>query len=82
MENKDNIFKLIARILFIGLIFYSLSLCWFQNEPTEGIYVVLYVLGVILSFLIGIALLFIIVGVSVFLITRFINWAFNTDFFD
>lgn len=81
MDKKDNIFKFLARIGVIGLLIYSLYVFLF-DETQNSFANYLFPVGFILSIFIGIGLVFILIGIGLFIITRFLNWAFNTDYFD
>lgn len=82
MEKKDNIYKKIARILLIGFVLFSLYSVCFMDDIDNPWMSVPYVIGAFAFIGCGVVLGLFIVGVGIFLITRFLNWAFNTDYFD
>ena len=82
MENKDNIFKLITRILLIGFLIFSLYIVAFPPKNESFWMVFPFAIGSLAWLGIGVVVGFAVIGGCVFLITRFLGWAFNTDYFD
>lgn len=82
MENKDNIFKLITRILLFGFLFYSMYIVAFPPKNESFWMVLAFAIGSLAWLIVGVVVGFAIIGACVFLLTRFLNWAFNTDYFD
>lgn len=82
MENKDNIFKLITRILLFGFLVFSLYIVVFPPKSESFWLLLPFVLGSLAWLVIGVVVGFAFIGGCVFLLTRFLNWAFNTDYFD
>jgi hypothetical protein len=82
MENKDNIFKLIARVTLIGFLLFSMYIVAYPPK-SESLWLALsFALGGLAWLGLGVVLAFLVVGLCVFLVTRFMGWAFNTDYFD
>lgn len=82
MENKDNIFKLIARVILIGFLLFSMYIVAYPPK-SESLWLALsFALGALAWLGLGVILAFLVVGLCVFLVTRFMGWAFNTDYFD
>ena len=82
MENKDNIFKLITRILLFGFLVYSMYIVAFPPKHESSWMALPFVVGSLAWLIIGGVVMFTVIGSCVFLVTRFLNWAFNTDYFD
>jgi hypothetical protein len=81
-ENKDNIFKLIARVILIGFLLFSMYIVAYP-PISESLWLALsFCIGSLAWLGLGIILGFLVVGLCVFLVTRFLGWAFNTDYFD
>ena len=82
MENKDNIFKLIARVILIGFLVFSMYIVAYP-PISESLWLALsFCIGSLAWLGLGVIGMFGIVGICVFLVTRFMGWAFNTDYFD
>ncbi len=82
MENKDNIFKLIARVTLIGFLLFSMYIVAYPPK-SESLWLALsFALGSLAWLGLGVVVGFLVVGLCVFLVTRFMAWAFNTDYFD
>ena len=82
MENKDNIFKLIARVTLIGFLLFSMYIVAYP-PTSESLWLALsFCIGSLAWLGLGVIGAFGIVGICVFLVTRFLGWAFNTDYFD
>lgn len=82
MENKDNIFKLITRILLFGFLVYSMYIVVLPPKHESFWMVLPFAVGSLVWLIIGVVVVFTVIGSFVFLVTRFLNWAFNTDYFD
>jgi hypothetical protein len=82
MENKDNIFKLIIRILIFGFILFSIYVAMYHGNSNNSYLIIPYVIGFFSLIGLGVTLVFTIAGIGVFLLFRLLNWAFNTDYFD
>lgn len=82
MENKDNIFKLIARVILIGFLVFSMYIVAFP-PISETLWLALsFCIGSLAWLVLCVIGMFGIVGICVFLVTRFLGWAFNTNYFD
>ncbi len=82
MKNKDNIFKLIARTLIICFVLFSLYSVAFMQDVESAWMILPFAIGSLGWMGIIAILFFAFVGICIFLITQFLNWAFNTDYFD
>jgi uncharacterized membrane protein len=82
METKDNIFKLIARVTLIGFLVFSMYIVAYPPKSESLLAVISFPIGALAWLGLGVVLAFLVVGLCVFLVTRFMGWAFNTDYFD
>lgn len=82
MENKDNKFKLIARTLLIGFLLFSLySVAFMQDVETWWMLLPFTIGSLGWMIIMGIAFMGFI-GTCLYLLTKFLNWAFNTNYFE
>lgn len=82
METKDNIFKLIIRIILIGFVLFSMYVVVFPPKYESFFIVMAYPVGALTWLGLATLGLFSFVGLCTFLVTRLLGWAFNTDYFD
>jgi hypothetical protein len=82
METKDNIFKLIIRIILIGFVLFSMYVVVFPPKYESFLTVMAYALGGLTWLGLATIGIFSFAALCTFLVTRLLGWVFNTDYFD
>lgn len=79
MKNKDNIFKLITRIVVIGFVLFSMYVAIFPPKDESIWLVIAYPIGALTLLGIAFLMVFSFICFCSFLLTVFLEWVFNTD---